>query len=74
MRNATEATVTTPAPPARDQNKMLPPDHGPTTWLLLKQVVESVSFLRESILWTTGCVPKDERLADALVFRGKRRK
>ena len=35
MRNATEATVTTPAPPARDQNKMLPPDHGPTTWLLL---------------------------------------
>jgi hypothetical protein len=53
---------------------MLPPDHGPTTWLLLKQVVESVSFLRESILWTTGCVPKDERLADALVFRGKRRK
>jgi hypothetical protein len=30
MRNKMEAAETTPAPPATDQNKMLPPDQAPT--------------------------------------------
>jgi hypothetical protein len=46
MRNATDATETTPAPPVRDQNKMLPPDHAPTCPLLR---VEPLALLRGSI-------------------------
>lgn len=49
MRKVIEATVTAPAPPASDQNKMLPPDHAPPTGLLLQAAAGLLSLLRESI-------------------------
>jgi hypothetical protein len=46
MRNAIEATETTPAPPATDQNRMLPPDQAP----LLRADVDTPSLLPGSML------------------------
>ena len=48
VRNAADATATTPAPPATDQNKMLAPDHAPM-WLLLLVVAMSLSLPRLSM-------------------------
>ena len=49
VRNAAEATATTPAPPATDQNKMLAPDHAPA-WLLLLVVALPLSLPPLSML------------------------
>ncbi len=58
MRKVIEATVTAPAPPASDQNKMLPPDHAPPTGLLLQAAAGLLSLLRESILLYANEVKK----------------